>query len=67
MNNGNYKRSGKRIRITPYINKSVALTKATIENHVTHTNVDTERAKIVDKESNSRTRQTKEAIWIRKS
>ena len=44
-------------------NKSALTDHATTENHI----IDWEGAKIIDKEPNKRTRQAKEAIWIRKT
>ena len=44
-------------------NKSALTEHATTENHI----IDWDGTKIIDKEPNRRTRQIKEAIWIRKT
>ena len=44
-------------------NKSALTDHAMTENHIT----DWEEAKIIDKEPNKRTRQVKDAFWIRKT
>ena len=44
-------------------NKSALIDHATTESHI----IDLEGGKVIDKESNKRTRQLKAAIWIRRT